>query len=138
MLARPYWTFHAFKIRTHHLLKSALSGLKQFLAIKSPLNMKNAFYFTGGPSGFPTGGPSGPPFISISNFMTSQPGQQTIVTSVLLIISRSKANQTMKFCQWIEYNMRNSFPEKSYRKCGGEASPRPFPRKLKLSISLDQ
>ena len=34
--------------------------------------------------------------------------------------------------------MRNIFLEKSYTKCGGEASPRPFYKKSKLSISLDQ
>ena len=44
----------------------------------------------------------------------------------------------MKFGQLIEYNMRNVFLEKSYTKCGGETSPRPFSEKLKLSISLDQ
>ena len=58
----------------------------------------------------------------ISNFMTS----------------RSKGNQTMKFGQLIEYNMRNIFLEKSYTKCDGKTSPRPFSRKLKLGISLDQ
>ena len=36
---------------------------------------------------------------------------------------------TMKFGQLIEYNMRNIFPEKSYTKCGGEDSPRPFYQK---------
>ena len=45
---------------------------------------------------------------------------------------------TMKFGQLIECNMRNIFLEKSYTKCGGETSPRPFTEKLKLSISLDQ
>ena len=44
----------------------------------------------------------------------------------------------MKFGQLIECNMRNIFLEKSYTKCGGETSPRPFTEKLKLSISLDQ
>ena len=44
----------------------------------------------------------------------------------------------MKFHQLIEYNMRNIFIEKSYTECGGEAIPRPFFKKLKLSISLDQ
>ena len=44
----------------------------------------------------------------------------------------------MKFGQLIEYNMKNIFLEKSYTKCGGETSPRPFSEKLKLSISLDQ
>ena len=34
--------------------------------------------------------------------------------------------------------MKNIFPEKSYLKCGGEPSPRPFSEKLELSISLDQ
>ena len=43
----------------------------------------------------------------------------------------------MKFCQSIEYNMRNIFIEKSYTKCDGETSPRPFSEKLNLSISLD-
>ena len=53
-------------------------------------------------------------------------------------ISRSKGNQTMKFGQLIEYNMRNIFLEKSYTEWSGETSPRPFSEKLKLSISLDQ
>ena len=74
----------------------------------------------------------------ILNFVTSQPGLQTIVIHILPNILRSKGNQTMKFGQLIECNMRNIFLEKSYTKCGGETSPRPFSEKLKLSISLDQ
>ena len=70
--------------------------------------------------------------------MTSQPGQQTIVINILPNISRSKGNQKMKFAQLIEYNMRNILLEKSYTKCGGETSPRPFSGNLELSISLDQ
>ena len=69
--------------------------------------------------------------------MTSQPGQQTIVIHILLNISRSKSNQTLKFGQLIEYNMGNIILKKSY-KYGGETSSRPFSGKLKLSISLDQ
>ena len=53
-------------------------------------------------------------------------------------ISRSKANQTMKFGQLTVYNMRSIFLEKSYTKYDGEASPRPFYSKSKLNISLDQ
>ena len=34
--------------------------------------------------------------------------------------------------------MNNIFLEKSYTKCDGETSPRPFSENLKLSISLDQ
>ena len=34
--------------------------------------------------------------------------------------------------------MKNTFLEKSNAKCGGEASPRPFSKKSKLSISLDK
>ena len=34
--------------------------------------------------------------------------------------------------------MRNIFLEKSYTKCGGETTPRPFSKKTKLSISRDQ
>ena len=41
--------------------------------------------------------------------MTSQPGWQTIVIKILLNISKSKSNQTMKFGQLLECNMRNFF-----------------------------
>ena len=57
---------------------------------------------------------------------------------ILSNISRSKGNQAMKCVQLIEYNMRNIFIEKLYTKFGGEASPRPFYKKSKLSLSLDQ
>ena len=43
----------------------------------------------------------------VSKSMTSQPGQQTIAIHTLPNISRSKGNQTMKFNQLIEHNMRN-------------------------------
>ena len=39
--------------------------------------------------------------------MTSQPGLQTMAIHTLPNISRSKGNQTMKFNQLIEHNMRN-------------------------------
>ena len=58
--------------------------------------------------------------------MTLQPGKQTTAINVLSYISRSKDNQTIKFGQLIEYNMRNIFLEKSYGKYGRETSPRPF------------
>ena len=41
--------------------------------------------------------------------MTSQPNQQTIAIFILPNISRSKGNETMKFCQLIEYNKINIF-----------------------------
>ena len=44
----------------------------------------------------------------------------------------------MKLGQLIECNIRNNFLEKSYTKCDGETSSRPFSEKLKLSISLNQ
>ena len=53
-------------------------------------------------------------------------------------ISRSKGNQTIKFGQLIDYNMRNIFLQKAYIKCGAETSPIPFSEKWKLSASLDQ
>ena len=70
--------------------------------------------------------------------MTSQPGKQTIPIHIYPNISRSKSNQAIKVGQLIEYNIRNSFLEKSYTKYGGWTIPRPFPKKSKLSISLDQ
>ena len=44
----------------------------------------------------------------------------------------------MKFGQLIEYNMRNIFLQKSCTKYGGETILRPFSKKSKLSIFLDQ
>ena len=43
----------------------------------------------------------------------------------------------MKTGQLLEHNLRNIFLEKSYTKCDGQTSPRPFSEKSKLSISLD-
>ena len=44
----------------------------------------------------------------------------------------------MKIGQLIECNMTNIFLEKSYAKCVGGTLPRPFSKKSKLSIYLDQ
>ena len=44
----------------------------------------------------------------------------------------------MEFGQLVECNIRNTFLEKSYTKCGGETSPRSFSEKSKMSISPDQ
>ena len=56
--------------------------------------------------------------------MTSKNGQQIIIIYILPNISRSKGNQAMKFCQLMEYKIRNIFLKISYSKCGGEACPR--------------
>ena len=69
--------------------------------------------------------------------MTTQPEKQIITTHILPDISRSKGNQTVKFGQLIEHNMRNIFPEKPYLKCGVETAARAFPNKSKLRITLD-
>ena len=74
----------------------------------------------------------------VSKFVTSQPAKQAIPTNILPNISGRKCNQTMKFGQLIEYNIRNIFLEKSYAKLGGETIPKPFFKKSKLSISLDK
>ena len=38
----------------------------------------------------------------------------------------------------MEFNNRNIFVQKSYPKCGGEIIHKPFPKKSKLSVSVDQ
>ena len=70
--------------------------------------------------------------------MTSQLGKQAIAIHILPNISRNKNNQTMKFGQLKECNMRNIFLEKLYTKYSGKTNTRPFSKKSKLSISLDQ
>ena len=48
--------------------------------------------------------------------MTSQPGEQTIVRQILLNVSESKGNLTMKFSQLIENNKRYIFLQKIMQK----------------------
>ena len=48
--------------------------------------------------------------------MTSQTREQIISIHILPIISRNKGNQAMQFGQLVEYNLRNIFLQKSYRK----------------------
>ena len=65
--------------------------------------------------------------------MTSQPRRQTIAMHILPNMSRSKGSN----CQLIEYN-RNIFLKNWYTNYGGETSPKPFSKKTKSSIYLDQ
>ena len=44
----------------------------------------------------------------------------------------------MKIAQLVEYNKSNIFVEKSFTKRGRKTIPRPFFKKAKLSLSLDQ
>ena len=62
----------------------------------------------------------------ISKFVTSQPGKKIIAIHILPNFSRSKVNETIKFGQLIEYNMRITLLEKSYTKCDGKLFPGPF------------
>ena len=55
---------------------------------------------------------------------------------LLLNTSRSKDNQARKFSKLMEYTMRTFFLEKSYVKCGGETSARPFSKKIKTKLSI--
>ena len=75
---------------------------------------------------------------SISKSITSQPGKQTITKHILPNIWRSKSDQRMKFGQLKEYNMRNTFLEKSCTQYGGKIISRPFSQKPKFNISLDE
>ena len=123
----------------YQFIKDALSGLRQFLATGSSLKMmENCFYFT--LKVFFV--------LKIFNFfswlfgdveklldrknqvnfkiMTSQLGKQTIAVHILLNISRSKGNQTMKTGQLTEYKMRNIFLEKSYTNVVEKLLPDPF------------
>ena len=62
-----------------------------------------------------------------------------IAIQIFSCISRSKGNQTIKFGQLTEYNMRNTFVEKSYTKKGWETTPRLFSKKLiiePVSVSI--
>ena len=53
-------------------------------------------------------------------------------------LRRHKGNQTMRYGQSIEYNMRINFLEKSSTKCGRETSSILFKKNSKLRTSLEQ
>ena len=108
--------------------KSALSSLRQFLAAKSPLKMiKKALFFRHVAKRLDKKDNVNFKFDDATPCLTNN-----CVIHILPNISRSKANQTMKFGQLIECNMRNIFLETSYTKCCGETSPRPFYIETKL------
>ena len=131
-------------------IKRALSGLRQFLVTQGPSKMtKNAFYFS----------LKALFVIKIFKLLSWLFGHvekrldekdkvnfkiydvitwETNNCTTLPNISRSKSNQTMKFGQLTEFNMRNSFLKKSCAISGGETIPRLFSKKSKLGISLDQ
>ena len=58
--------------------------------------------------------------------MTSQPGFQTSAIHIFPNISQSKGNQAIKFAQVVEYNKKNIFLQKLFRKWGKETSFRPL------------
>ena len=127
-------------------IKGALSGLRQLLAIESPLKMMtNAFYFTSKSlfvlkifkllSWFFGHVAKRLDWKNKVNFKFY--GVIGWLTNILPNILKSKGNQTMTFGQLIEYNMRTIFLGKPSTKCDGEISPRPFSGNLKLGIYLD-
>ena len=63
--------------------------------------------------------------------MTSQVNKQEVK------VTRSKSNQTTKFGQLVEYNIRNIFLEKPYVKLEKLVLD-PFSKISKLNISLDE
>ena len=70
----------------------------------------------------------------ISKFMTSQPGTQIIAIHILPKISRSKGNQTMKYGQLTEYNMRNIFFENHSQNVMEKLFPDPFLKNQIISL----
>ena len=132
-------------------LKGALSGLTQFLATESSLEMmKNGFYFTSKAlfvlkifkflfwlfghvsKRLDLKDKVNFKFYDVLAWLTNNYNKHIAPISLEV-----KTIRQWKFGQLIRCNMRNIFLEKSYPKCGGETSPRPFSEKLKLSISLD-
>ena len=64
--------------------------------------------------------------------MTWQTGKQTNAINILRNISRYRINQTMKFGQLVEYNIRNIYLNRSYTKCGGNTIPKVFSKNSNL------
>ena len=64
--------------------------------------------------------------------MTSQTGLQIVTINILSNISRRKGKQKIKFDQFIKYDVRNIFLQKSSRKSVRETSSRLFFLFLKI------
>ena len=60
--------------------------------------------------------------------MTSQPEKQAVAMYILVNITSSKGNETIKFGQLIEYICLKN----SYQKCAEENISRPFSKKIKI------
>ena len=58
--------------------------------------------------------------------MTSKPGKHAIAIRILPSISRSKGNQTMKFCQLIELTLKIFFLEYLTQNMVEKLFPDPF------------
>ena len=130
-------------------LKSALSGLRQFLSTESPLKViKNVFYF-----------PSKALFIlEIFKFLSwlfslvakRLDKKDKVIFKFYDVKTWLKNNRTTHIAQYFKkqsqsdnemwsvnrMNLRNIFLEKSHTKCDGETSPKPVSENLKLGISL--
>ena len=63
---------------------------------------------------------------SISKFMTSKPGKQTITINILPNNAKKEKESDSDIGKLIECNMRKIFLEKSFTKCGGETILKPF------------
>ena len=58
--------------------------------------------------------------------MTPHPGKQTVTLPILLNLSQSKGNQTLKFGQVMEYNQKIFFFLENHAENEAEASSRPL------------
>ena len=62
----------------------------------------------------------------------SQPGKQTLATHIAQYLKKKRQSDNEI------WSVNNIFLEKSFSKCGAETNLRPFFKKSRLSISLDQ
>ena len=60
--------------------------------------------------------------------------EETMAQYLEMTMNLKANNQTIKFGQLMGCNMRKTFLEKSYTKCGGETSLRPFPEKSNVKL----
>ena len=74
----------------------------------------------------------------ISKRTTSQPEKQKIAIHMLPNISNTIGNQRIKFGQLAEYNTKNIFLKNDTQDVVEKLFSDSFPKKSKLSISLDQ
>ena len=121
-----------------YLFKGALSGLRQFLATGHALKiMKIVFKFLSWRFGHVSKRVDQKDKVNFKFYDVTAWLKNTCSAHIAQYLEKKRQSDNESWSV-NRSKMRSIYLEKSYTKCGWETSPRPFLKKPKLSISLNQ